>query len=367
MNVMDIKTEPNSEEISPLSDGFIDQSQANQVIVQGSFHRKTIKNHFFSYLVVLFLIIGAVASLIFLSQNQDNRQQAFGGDPYTNPSTDPSVFPDIEHRPETKETCKTAGVWIGKKCYLYWEMLPEGTHMVVPGAYNSYGYEALIPIEKAKEILEIVNGNLPSPTPTTTQKVSKAPSDQEEKDSVVVCDLGFKLIGGICVPDQKSPSWNSDWINRYGCGAMQALYYAMQLNPNLDADEFVEKYYNSYTSGAKQGNTYDSENIKVLEDLGYAVEPYTKSIIANGYKEIDNNGTFFVKGVFAGGVNHYFSISNIYTDENGRTILNTVDSYYNIDKCIASAGNKMNCYDADNKLVTSIDLSDPETSIYLVI
>ncbi len=364
---MDIKTEPTSEGMSPLSDGFIDQNQVNQAITQGFFHRKTIKNHVFSYLIILFLIIGVVASLILLGQNQDNRQQAFGGDPYASPSTDPSISPDIEHRPETKETCKNAGVWIGTKCYVYWEVLPEGTHMVVPGEYNSYGYEALIPIEKANEILAIANGSLPSFTPTITKEVSKTPLDQEEENSVIACHSGFKLIGGICMPDQKSPNWNSDWINKHGCGAMQALYYAMQLDPNLDADEFVERYYNLYTSGTKQGNTYDSENIKVLEDLGYTVEPYTKSIIANGYKEIDNNGTFFVKGVFDGGVNHYFSISNIYTDENGRTILNTVDSYYNIDKCIASSGNTLNCYDTDNKQVTSIDLSDPETSTYLVI
>lgn len=246
-------------------------------------------------------------------------------------------------------------------------MLPEGTHMVVPGEYNSYGYEALIPIEKARDILAIASGAIPSIAQNAIRPTEPLSLGIQKPSELAVCGETFKLIGGICMPDQKSVYWNSSWINKHGCGAMQALYYAMQLDPNLDPDKFVEKYYTSYVNGTKQGNTYDSENIKVLEDLGYTVEPYTKNILANGYKEIDNNRTFFVKGVFSGGVNHYFSISNIYTDENGRTVLNTVDFYYNIDKCIASSGSTMNCYDSNNKQVTAIDLSNPETSTYLVI
>lgn len=336
-------------------------------------NNKTKKNNLSSLIVVSFLMIGFFASTVLVNENSDSRRQALMDDPYgdvaiTITPTTVTLAPSLPpHRPKTELECRNNGSWINNICYLFWETLPGGTHMVIPPDYSPYGYTALIPLAIAEQLAAMANSSLStvsspnndSNPPSVVQSISFSPNDD--------CNQPFVLIGKSCVPDQTSSFWNSRWVNNNGCGAMQALYYALKKNPSLNADVFLNDYYSGYYSGNKLGNTYDIENTSVIESFGYLVEPYPKNMIYNGIKETAEGGSFFIKGVFSGGVNHFFSIENIYVDESGRTVFEPIDSYYKTEKCFSSGDSVLNCYDGNDNLVTSVDLSDKETSTYLIL
>ena len=330
--------------------------------------------------IFLFLSLSGVAALmILINQNQDNRQQAFDGGPYVTASPTVSVSPSptaiptvvITSRPNTESTCLGEGFWLNNTCYLNGEVLPGGTHIVISPEQSSYAYSTLMTIEKAEEL------GLLNPEPEEEQ-VTDLELDVVNENNYLTVDISlsdslkgcvdpFYVENNKCVPDQKSDLWNSDWINNNGCGAMQALYYALNKDPNIDPQEFLNEYYPEYLSGEKIGNTYDHTNVEILNDLGYVVEPFPKSLVYSSEAESEKGNTFFVKGVFENGVNHYFSIDNVYTNEQGRTVFETVDSYYNVDKCVSTGDTMIECFDSSNNYVTSLDLSNQQTSVYLVV
>ena len=327
---------------------------------------------------LLLSLAGITALMVLVNQNQDNRQQAFDGGPYSTLSPTVSISPSptatptlvITTRPNSESTCLGNGFWLNNTCYLNGEVLPGGTHIVISPEQSSYSYSTLMTIEKAEE-LGLLNSEPETEQETETDVITDENDyltvDVSLSNALKGCVDPFYVENGKCVPDQKSDLWNSDWINSNGCGAMQALYYALNKDPNIDPQEFLNDYYPDYLSGEKIGNTYDHTNVEILNELGYVVEPYPKNLVYSSQAEVEKGNTFFVKGVFQNGVNHYFSIDNVYTNEQGRTVFETVDSYYNVDKCVSTGDSTVECFDSADNFVTSLDLSNQQTSVYLVV
>lgn len=94
-----------------------------------------------------------------------------------------TASPTAIERPETKGTCDGQGSWFSGTCYLYWEVLPGGTHVVAPpNTIDNYSYATFQSIEEAEDYFGVVENNtktlateevadptgLTSPSPTST-------------------------------------------------------------------------------------------------------------------------------------------------------------------------------------------------------
>jgi len=153
-----------------------------------------------SVLAALFLVVGVFASYTLMQQNQDTRQQASindSNDPY---AQNVSVTPTL--RPETESACAGSGRWFNDTCYLYWETLPGGTHVVVPPAtIGNYSYPTFVPIATVNQYLAANSTNvgqevIPTITPTLVSSPVASVSNRPETESA--CAGSGRWFNDVC-------------------------------------------------------------------------------------------------------------------------------------------------------------------------
>lgn len=333
------------------------------------------------FLAIALLLAGTGSSIFLIQQNQDVRQRASSGSiqcetdpnsPYFDvnckPSVDLTLSPSItpnKNRPKTEADCRDQGFWINNSCYLFWETLPGGTHVVVPPEFSGRAYATLVPIDKVSFLQDPVQSVTPASEPTTT---SLTPTPSVAYDFTIngACSSPFYIVGGKCVPNQRDPAWDSRWINATGCGAMQALYYALKKNPSLDIDAFLDAHYAKYLAANQSTNTTTESNLKIIEDLGYSIEPYSGTVAYHGEKLTAGGNTIFIRAEFNNSISHFTSIDKVVHNNDGTTTLNMVDSYFGADKCVSVKGQAQayNCYNDQGEKVASLNLAT--ASVYVV-
>jgi len=297
------------------------------------------KKIIFGVFSFLFIITSFITAILLLNKNQDIRQQA----------TDNVYLGNQENlnRPTTQGNCAGKGAWVNNVCYLDWEVLPGGTHMVVPGEYNDLGFSSLVPVEQANLIKQTVLGN--SDTTVDITSVSPNPTTYVLPTITGIssgnCVAPFMAVEGKCVPDQTSPLWGSEWTENHSCGAMVALYIAQQQNPNINPVAFLETYYGEYYFENGEYFNQDTNILKnesVLNQLGYTFEPTNNNLIWRGEELLENGEVLFVGTNFGanGGVAHYIAITDITPIQfnpdgsPSQTKIEVVDSYFGIDECV---------------------------------
>jgi hypothetical protein len=151
-------------------------------------------------IAALFLVVGVFASYTLMQENQDTRQQASvndSNDPYA-----PSVLVTSTPRPETEAACGGSGKWFNDVCYVYWETLPGGTHVVVPPAtIGNYSYATFVPITTANQYLAANSATVDQeviPTVTPTLVSSLVTSVPNRPETEAACSGSGKWFNDVC-------------------------------------------------------------------------------------------------------------------------------------------------------------------------
>ena len=214
-----------------------------------------------SVLAALFLVVGVFASYTLMQQNQDTRQQASindSNDPY---AQNVSVTPTL--RPKTESACAGSGRWFNDTCYLYWEALPGGTHVVVPPAtIGNYSYSTFVPITEVQAYLAENDLEISTITETVTPVISPI-------TSVTPTTLGRIPNKISTYYNQLDPRWSSIPIEgktfgNVGCGVVSVANIVGQL-----PTEVLKLYTIGSSTGITERGTSVAANVSALEKLGY--------------------------------------------------------------------------------------------------
>lgn len=258
------------------------------------FPKKKIKN-LANVFIVFFLAIGLFVSFLLSKQTQDNRQQAFESEPYSTittsptpttastpiatstPTTNPTLIPtstltptpatvstSTTNRPTTKSSCNGQGNWLNDTCYLYWEVLPGGTYVVVPpNTINNYKYPTF-------QSLKLVESYLAA---ETTKKTPK-PDVQKIEKSVSASPTPIVSTTAKYANDIFFNQLDNRWKNIYieenikfgnvGCGVTSVANLT-----GVSPDKVLGLYDIGNTNGITANGTSLKANAEALKKLGY--------------------------------------------------------------------------------------------------
>ena len=266
--------------------------------------KKNSNNNLASLFIVFFLLIGIFSSFLLSKQTQDNRQQAFVGDPYlivtasptplSTPTPTSTIIPTPSIKPTTEGSCNGQGNWFNDTCYLYWEVLPGGTHVVVPpNTINNYKYPTFQSVEIVEFYLINVDGN--------AEKIGSQKTE-ESTDTIptpIVSNTAKYESGNFF--NQLDDRWKNIYIEEnikfgnVGCGVTSVANLT-----GVSPDKVLGLYDIGNANGITANGTSLEANAEALKKLGYETsvgvngngvleDEVRQANLSNNYSEVVNS------------------------------------------------------------------------------